>query len=114
MTAPAPGPRAVAVVGAGVTGLVAARRLAQSGRRVILVERSDRVGGQVRTLDLAGRRVDVGAEALHLASPVARRVVDELGLTDSVVSSRPGPSWLWTSRGRRRPKTQAFRCRLLC
>jgi oxygen-dependent protoporphyrinogen oxidase len=68
---------------------------------VILLEGSDRIGGQIRTIDLAGRRVDVGAEALHLAAPSARAVVDELGLGASVVGARPGTSWIWTPRGRR-------------
>lgn len=100
MSTPAPGPDVVVVVGGGVTGLVAARRLAQQGRRVVLLEHSDRLGGQVRTLDLAGRRVDVGAEALHLAAPSVGALVAELGLADSLVGARSGTSWLWTPRGR--------------
>ena len=101
MSTPAPGPYVVAVVGGGVTGLAAARRLAQTGATVILLEGSDQLGGQIRTIELAGRRVDVGAEALHLAAPSARAVVDELGLGATVVGARPGTSWLWTPRGRR-------------
>lgn len=101
MTTPDPGQPVAAVVGGGVTGLTAARRLAQEGMRVILLEGDDRLGGQVHTLDLAGRRVDVGAEALHLAAPSARGFVDELGLGPSVVGARPGTSWIWTPRGRR-------------
>jgi oxygen-dependent protoporphyrinogen oxidase len=108
MTTPSPGQpvattraAVVAVVGGGITGLTAARRLAQEGLRVILLEGADRLGGQVRTLDLAGRRVDVGAEALHLAAPSARSFVDELGLGESVVGARTGTSWIWTPRGRR-------------
>lgn len=101
MTAPAPGHPVVAVVGGGITGLTAARRLAQQGVEVLVLEAADRLGGQVRTLDLAGRRVDVGAEAIHLASPVARRFVEELGLSQSVVPARAGTSWIWTPRGRR-------------
>lgn len=92
----------VVVVGAGVTGLVAARRLAHAGCEVTLVEASERVGGQVRTIEFAGQTVDVGAEALHLGSPAARRLVDELGLSHDVVGARPGTTLLWTS-GRLRP-----------
>lgn len=101
MTTPSHGQPVVAVVGGGITGLTTARRLSQEGMRVILLEGSDRLGGQVHTLDLAGRRVDVGAEALHLAAPSARSFVEELGLREDVVAARSGTSWIWTPRGRR-------------
>ena len=101
MSAPIPGHPVVAVVGGGITGLTAARRLAQQGLQVVLLEGADRLGGQVRTLDLAGRHVDVGAEALHLASPSTRRLIDELGLGADVIGARAGTSWIWTPRGRR-------------
>ena len=37
----------VCVVGAGYAGLTTARRLAQGGRSVVVVEARDRVGGRV-------------------------------------------------------------------
>ncbi|MFE6646797.1 FAD-dependent oxidoreductase, partial [Nocardioides sp. NPDC057772] len=39
----------VIVVGAGVTGLTAAWRLAQAGQDVLVLEARDRVGGRLRT-----------------------------------------------------------------
>ncbi len=97
-----PGRRHVVVVGGGVSGLVAARRLRQGGADVTLVEADHRLGGQVHTAQVGGRLVDVGAEALHLGSLAVRALVEELGLTSTVVGSRPGQSWLWT-RNRLRP-----------
>ena len=94
-------PPHVVVVGAGFTGLLAARRLAQSGARVTVVDAADRAGGQVRTAMIAGRPIDVGSEATHLMYPQVGRLVDELGLRDSMVCARPGTSWLWTPRGLR-------------
>lgn len=97
-----PPPPNVLVVGAGVSGLTAARRLAAAGAVVTVVDAGDRVGGQIRTVDLADRRLEVGAEAVHLASPAVRALLAELGLADDAVASGPGATWLVTRRGLRR------------
>src|SRR3954447_20523222 len=46
--------RRVAVIGAGVTGLVAALRLAQRGDEVVVFERWPGLGGMAATLDVGG------------------------------------------------------------
>ena len=97
---PPSAPPSVIVVGGGVTGLVSARRLQAAGARVTILERGARLGGQIRTVELGGRRVDVGAEAVHLALPAMKSLVSELGLDHTVQASRPGTSWLWTGRRR--------------
>ena len=48
------------VIGAGLAGLVAAVRLQQLGRQVLLVERNDAVGGLCRTVELHGLRFPIG------------------------------------------------------
>lgn len=70
----------VVVVGSGPNGLVAAVVLASEGRRVLLVEAADRLGGALRTLELTlpGFRHDVGATVLPLAA--ASRAFRELAL----------------------------------
>src|SRR3954463_11416066 len=51
----------VCVVGAGYAGLTAARRLAQAGRTVAVLEARDRVGGRIWTFELPdGSPVDRG------------------------------------------------------
>jgi phytoene dehydrogenase-like protein len=66
------------VVGSGPNGLVAAATLAEAGRRTLLVEAADTVGGGLRTeeLTLPGYRHDVCAAVLPLAlaSPAFRRL----------------------------------------
>ncbi|MBE7324519.1 protoporphyrinogen oxidase [Nocardioides sp. Y6] len=94
--------RSTVVVGAGISGLVAARRLRQRGFGVTLLEASARVGGQIESREVAeGVWLDLGAESLHLSAPGVAALVDELGLTDSVVTATPGSSRLATRRGLR-------------
>jgi protoporphyrinogen/coproporphyrinogen III oxidase len=91
----------VAVIGAGISGLVAARQLAADGAQVIVLERSDRVGGQLQDATVAGHRVDVGAESVFTAAPGPLELVEELGLTDELVGARRATTWIWTRRGLR-------------
>ena len=53
------------VVGAGVSGLSAARALAANGQRVVVLEARDRVGGRLHTERLDGRVTDLGASWIH-------------------------------------------------
>lgn len=55
----------VLVIGAGVGGLCAAARLAHHGRRVIVVESRDRVGGRASTVDVDGFKINTGAIAIE-------------------------------------------------
>ncbi len=78
------------VVGGGITGLLTAWHLDRAGRPVTVVEATARVGGQIDTIDFAGRPVDLGAEAVHLAAPGMRDLLEQLGLLDGIVRSGPG------------------------
>lgn len=90
-----PGPtRRVVVVGAGISGLVAARLLRADGVEVVVVEARDRIGGRIHTVDLAGVPVDLGAAWIHgrTGNPVAA-MADGYG-----VATRPHlyePLTLW-------------------
>lgn len=67
----------VAVVGAGLAGLVAARRLAEGGHAVVVYERRDEVGGRVGSRRVDGFTCDCGFQVLFTAYPAVR---DELDL----------------------------------
>jgi len=78
----------VAVVGAGVAGLAAAHRLRTllgPDASITLLEQRDRIGGVLRTVDLAGRPYDVGAEAFLARRPEVPALLAELGLVERLV-----------------------------
>ncbi len=70
----------VIVVGAGVAGLACARQLAAAGRAPLVLERSNTVGGRVRTDVVDGFLLDHGFQVLPLAYPEARAMLDYDGL----------------------------------
>ncbi|EKT81739.1 amine oxidase [Rhodococcus opacus M213] len=55
----------VIVVGGGLAGVTAARDLAQTGLRTLLVEARDRLGGRTAMQTLAGQQVDTGGAYFH-------------------------------------------------
>ncbi len=59
------GPYDVAVIGAGVAGLAAAHDLLHAGKRVIVLEARNRIGGRTRTEPFAGVPLDHGAQWFH-------------------------------------------------
>jgi protoporphyrinogen/coproporphyrinogen III oxidase len=78
----------VAVVGGGISGLVAAyrlRRLLGPAAKITLIEQTDRLGGKLRTVELAGVAYDVGAEAFLNRRPEAVALIDEVGLGEALV-----------------------------
>ncbi|GAA5533504.1 flavin monoamine oxidase family protein [Deinococcus aluminii] len=82
MTTPHPDAPEVIVVGAGLAGLTAARRLTQVGRRVRVLEARGRVGGRTHTLRLpvTGVSVDVGGQWVGPNQPHVMALIRELGL----------------------------------
>jgi phytoene dehydrogenase-like protein len=66
----------VVVVGAGIAGLVCARRLQRDGRRVTVLEAADEVGGRVRSIRCDGFTLDRGFQVLFEGYPTLARHVD--------------------------------------
>ena len=91
-------PAAVAVIGAGVSGLTAAHALRRDhpGLEVTVLEGSDRVGGILHTSSVGGLPVDAGADAFLARVPDGTRLVHELGLADALVSPATGAASVWT------------------
>eukprot|EP00092_Neocalanus_flemingeri_P015289 GFUD01016527.1.p1 GENE.GFUD01016527.1~~GFUD01016527.1.p1 ORF type:complete len:554 (+),score=141.96 GFUD01016527.1:120-1781(+) len=59
----------VLVLGAGMAGVSAARRLSDKGvEDVVVVEGSDRIGGRVKGVEFGGTHVEVGANWVHFSN----------------------------------------------
>lgn len=70
----------ILVLGAGMAGLSAARKLAESGRRVMVLEARDRVGGRILTLRENDEVVELGAEFVHGRPRELWHLIEEAGL----------------------------------
>ena len=98
----------IAVVGGGITGLAAAwelsRQLAGAAgpAHIVILEAGACVGGKLRSAEIAGHQIDVGAESMLARRPEALELIAEAGLTDGVVHPTLAPASIW-SRGRRWP-----------
>ncbi|MFE5370324.1 protoporphyrinogen oxidase [Streptomyces mirabilis] len=92
----------VVVIGGGIAGLAAAHRLLDRGARVTVLEASDRVGGKLLPGEIAGARVDLGAESMLARRPEAIALAREVGLADRLQPPATATASLWT-RGALRP-----------
>ncbi len=77
----------VAVVGAGLAGLHAARLLHKAGIDFVLFEARDRLGGRIQTVDASGRPSEDGFDLgpswfWPRMQPLIGALVEELGLAD--------------------------------
>ena len=68
------------VVGAGLSGLAAARELTREGRDVLVLEARDRPGGRTQVSEVGGVTVDLGGEWVDEAHTHMRRLCDEVGV----------------------------------
>ncbi|AEV87965.1 protoporphyrinogen oxidase [Actinoplanes sp. SE50] len=92
----------IAVVGGGIAGLAAAVRLRDVTRadtEIIVYEQSGALGGKLRTGELAGLRVERGAESFLNGSPdggpsAAVRFAHRVGLGDALVHPAAQPAAL--------------------
>ncbi len=66
----------IAIVGAGVSGLIAAKTLEEAGLKPVIIEQSDRVGGRLKTEIKDGFQLDRGFQVLLDAYPMAKKHLD--------------------------------------
>ena len=74
--------KTVLVIGAGIAGLAAARKLKNNGFNVIVLEAQDKIGGRLRTNRSLGIAFDEGASWIHgvNGNPIST-LAQEAGMT---------------------------------
>jgi len=77
--------RRIAVIGAGLAGLVVALRRSRANDRVTLYEASERLGGQLHTERTDGYTIEHGAEGFVAGSEAVRTLAAELGIEGDLV-----------------------------
>ncbi|WP_324013753.1 protoporphyrinogen oxidase [Microbacterium sp. JZ37] len=87
----------VVVVGGGVAGLIAAWECAKVGMRVTVLEAGERLGGVLRSAEVGGVVLDLGAESFATRGGHVRALIDELGLSDDVVAPGTGAGGAWVA-----------------
>jgi monoamine oxidase len=78
----------VIVIGGGIAGLEAARRLSQAGVDVTLLEARSRLGGRIWTENVEGYPLELGAEFIHGRPPEILDQVASAGIRVSPVQGR--------------------------
>lgn len=68
--------RKIHIVGAGISGLIAAKVIEDHGYNPIILEASDRVGGRVKSDPVDGFVLDRGFQVLLTAYPAAKKYLD--------------------------------------
>jgi len=103
--------RKVVVIGAGITGLTAARELFRASEKaripveVTVLEASPRAGGKIRTENVGGAVVETGPDSFVTLKPEMLDLVRELGLESELIptGSEAGVSVLHQGRMRSLP-----------
>lgn len=91
-------PADIVIIGAGASGLTAARELSTAGLRVLLLEARDRVGGRILTHHLPNYPVEFGAEFIHGRPRETFEMVEKAGLRVAEMkwkmARRKGNQWV--------------------
>lgn len=94
--------KVVAVVGGGVTGLVAARELDRAGADVVLFEAAPDAGGKIATKTLENVAVEAGPDSFLVRDPWPLELCRSIGLGNDLIKPAVFGGLVW-SRGRLHP-----------
>jgi monoamine oxidase len=100
--------QSVIIIGGGIAGLIAAKKLSAQNKRVVLLEARDRLGGRINSItleNLPGLVLEYGAEFIHGKLPATLELLKEykipfhpvegemVNLTKESLSAHEGVAW---------------------
>lgn len=108
--------RRIVIIGGGISGLAAAHRFIERSTErgtppfeVLLLERSSRVGGTVRTVKREGFLLETGPDSFISEKPEALQLARRLGLEERLIQTRTAHRRSFiVSRGRLLPVPEGF------
>ena len=89
----------VVVVGGGIAGLAASRRLEALGVDAVVVERDDTIGGKLRTEHVDGFVIEAAPDSFLSRKERGVGLCEELGLADELIGRRPEYARTYVRRG---------------
>lgn len=72
-------PTDILIIGAGISGMASALKLAESGKRVVILEAMPRTGGRVSTFRWHFQKAEAGPEFIHGQLPLTREWLRKAG-----------------------------------
>ena len=89
----------IAIVGAGISGLTMAFRIAQSGKKVLLLEAKEKAGGCLNTLyGDDGFWVEMGAHTFYSSYTNVIKLIQDTGLEADIVAREKLSMKLFTTK----------------
>ena len=70
----------IIIIGAGAAGLMAAADLSESGKKILILEARQRIGGRILTLRKGQEVLEAGAEFVHGELPLTIQLLRESGI----------------------------------
>jgi oxygen-dependent protoporphyrinogen oxidase len=84
------------IIGAGISGLMAAHRLKKLGQNVLLLESSDKIGGVIQSHDADGFLIEAGPNSFRGSHEILD-LVEELDLMGELVTGNPkAPAFVYS------------------
>ncbi len=89
------------VIGAGISGLTVAHKLALSGKDVIVLESSGNAGGKIATERIDGYLLEAGPNSLRIENQETVDLIHECGLTSHMIVANPNSKKRFILKNRR-------------